>query len=418
MYLLKSVSLVNENNKTICDILIKNGRFEKIDNTVSVPYKIEEINAEKLIALPGAIDDQVHFREPGLTHKATIETESRAAIAGGVTSYMDMPNTNPPALTQELLAQKYEIARHTSAANYSFYMGTSNDNYDEVMRTDPKIICGIKIFMGSSTGNLLVDSEPILEKIFSYSPTLIATHCEDEKTILRNIELYKSQYGDTIPAHLHPSIRTHEACILSSQKAITIARKHKTRLHLLHITTLQEAQLLADIKKQSIDHITTEACVHHIWFDENAYSTLYHKIKCNPAIKSKADKEAIRQAIIDDTIDVIATDHAPHTWEEKQQNYWSAPSGLPLVQHSYLMMLDLYKEGIFPIEKIVEKMAHKPADIFRIKERGYVREGYHADLVLLNSNKSHKVTNTNIHYKCAWSPLTDHTFSHTIDATL
>jgi dihydroorotase len=419
IYLIKNIQVVNEGQVKTADVLLKNGRIEKVLPQISPGDKnVIEINGEGKFLLPGAIDDQVHFREPGLTHKATIYTESKAAVAGGVTSFMEMPNTVPPAFTQELLEQKYEIGRNTSLANYSFFMGTSNDNADEVLKTNNKKndICGIKIFMGSSTGNLLVDNALTLDKIFGESEVLIATHCEDERIIKRNLERVKAE-GRELTAADHPIIRDEEACFESSFYAIQIAKKHDSRLHILHISTEKELQLFTNLLPLKEKRITAEVCVHHLHFTSNDYAALGNKIKCNPAIKAPGNKEALWKALLDDRLDVIATDHAPHTWAEKNEPYEKAHAGLPLVQHSVLLMLHYYKRGKISLEKIVEKMSHAVADCFQIKERGYIREGYHADLVIVDLNQPATIKKENILYKCGWSPLEEFTFPASITHT-
>jgi dihydroorotase len=414
--LFTNARIVNEGRTTEADVLIKNGRIEKI-GSFSVEGKAKVIDAQGSYLLPGLIDDQVHFREPGLTHKATIGSEARAAVAGGTTSFMEMPNTLPNALSQQLLQDKYDIAARSSLANYSFYMGCGNENLEEALRTDPATVCGLKIFMGSSTGNMLVDNPTVLESYFAKSPMLIATHCEDEATIRANVELFKEIYGANPPAWVHPLIRNVEACVKSSDFARRLAQKHGTRLHILHISTGDEAEKMeaGPIKNKKI---TAEACVHHLWFTAADYERLGNQIKCNPAIKEDGHRQRILQALLNDRLDVIATDHAPHTWPEKQENYWKAPSGLPLVQHSLLMMLDFVQQGKISLEKVVEKTSHAVADCFQIAERGYIREGYWADLVLVQSNKPYQVTEQNILYKCGWSPLLHHTFSHSISHTV
>jgi dihydroorotase len=419
IYLIKNIQVVNEGQVKTADVLLKNGRIEKVLPQISAGDKnVIEINGEGKYLLPGAIDDQVHFREPGLTHKATIYTESKAAVAGGVTSFMEMPNTVPPAFTQELLEQKYEIGRNTSLANYSFFMGTSNDNADEVLKTNAKKndICGVKIFMGSSTGNLLVDNALTLDKIFRESEVLIATHCEDERIIKRNLERVKAE-GRVLTAADHPVIRDEEACFESSFYAIQIAKKHGSRLHILHISTERELPLFTNLLPLKEKRITSEVCVHHLHFTSNDYAALGNKIKCNPAIKAPGNKEALWKALLDDRLDVIATDHAPHTWAEKDEPYEKAHAGLPLVQHSLSLMLYYYKQGRISLEKIVEKMSHAVADCFQIRERGYIREGYHADLVLVDLNRPSSVKKENILYKCGWSPLEDFTFPASITHT-
>ncbi len=415
-YLIKNVQVVNEGRITVKDVLIKNGRIEKISPQINEFAK--EINGEGKYLFPGAIDDQVHFREPGLTHKATIYTESKAAIAGGITSFMEMPNTIPNALTQELLEDKYLIASKTSLANYSFYMGTGNNNADEVLKTNDKRknVCGIKIFMGASTGNMLVDNPNTLDKIFRESEVLIATHCEEERIIRKNLEKIKLQNRDLTAAD-HPIIRDEEACYESSLLAIQIAKKYNTRLHILHISTEKELQLFSNMLPLKEKRITAEVCVHHLHFSSDDYAWLGNKIKCNPAIKAPHNREGLWKALLDDRLDVIATDHAPHTLEEKNMPYEKAPAGLPLVQHSLSLMLHYYKEGKISLEKIAEKMSHAVADCFQIKERGYVREGYFADLVLVDIKRKTKVSKENILYKCGWSPLEGFEFPATITHT-
>ena len=413
--IIKNATVVNEGSRQIADVLIREGRIEKIAAHIDYSGAAREINAEGKWLLPGVIDDQVHFREPGLTHKATIATESAAAVAGGVTSFMEMPNTNPPALTQELLEDKYAIASAVSPANYSFFMGVSNDNVEEVLRTNQKkdSVCGVKIFMGSSTGNMLVDNYVTLRKIFSETELLIATHCEDERIIKAN----KAKYPDADNASFHPLIRDTEACFESSFSAVQLAKQNDTRLHILHITTAKELQLFTNLFPLKDKRITCEVCVHHLHFTADDYEQLGTLIQCNPAIKAAENKAALWDALLDDRLDVIATDHAPHTWEEKQKPYPAAPSGLPLVQHSLLMMLHYVQEGKISLEKVVEKMCHAPADCFRIRERGYIREGYFADLVLVDPQQQFTVQKENIRYKCGWSPLEGFTFPAAITHT-
>ena len=413
--LIKNATVVNEGVSKIQDVLIKDGRIERIDSNIEPTGNCTVINAEGLHLLPGAIDDQVHFREPGLTHKATIGSEARSAVAGGVTSFMEMPNTNPAALTQELLEDKYRIASGTSIANYSFFMGVSNTNADEVLRTNDKKkdVCGVKIFMGSSTGDMLVDNYLTLGKIFSESELLIATHCEDENVINAN----KAKYPDADDASFHPIIRNEEACFASSFSAVQLAKQHGTRLHILHISTARELQLFTNMMPLEDKRITSEVCVHHLHFTADDYARYGNLIKCNPAIKAAENKAALWEALLDDRLDIFATDHAPHTWEEKQQPYQKAPSGVPLVQHSLPLMLQYVKEGRISLEKVVEKMCHAPARCFQIAERGYIREGYHADLVLVNLNMPYTVSKENILYKCGWSPFEGHTFPATVHTT-
>ena len=415
-YILKNGVLVNEGRKTEADILIKNGKIEKIGPSLT-EVGAEIIDVKGSFILPGCIDDQVHFREPGLTHKASIYSESRAAVAGGITSYMEMPNTVPNATTQELLQDKYDIASKNSLANFSFFMGATNDNLEEVLKTDPKRVCGIKVFMGSSTGNMLVDNKETLEGLFSNVSMLIATHCEDEQTIQRNLQDAKEKYGENIPIGQHPVIRNEEACYLSSSLAVSLAKKYNARLHVLHISTAKETALFDADTPLAEKNITAEACVHHLWFTEDDYSTFGTKIKWNPAVKSKSDRDGIWAALLDNRIDVVATDHAPHTLEEKNNNYLNAPSGGPLVQHALLSMFEHAKNGKISIERIVEKMAHNPAILFRVEKRGYIREGYFADLVVVKPEASEIVAKENILYQCQWSPFEGTKFSYSIDKT-
>ncbi|MEO5783350.1 MAG: dihydroorotase [Ginsengibacter sp.] len=405
-YLFKNISVVNEGTIQIADVFIQKGRIEKIGNNINVIENVTEINGEGKHLLPGAIDDQVHFREPGLTHKATIYSESKAAIAGGITSFMEMPNTIPNALTEKLLEEKYAIASKNSFANYSFYMGVSNNNAEEVLRMNErkKEVCGVKIFMGSSTGNMLVDKEATLNTIFSKSELLIATHCEDENIIKANYDKFKNQKGELSPSD-HPIIRNEEACYKSSSFAVSLAKKYNSRLHVLHITTEKELHLFDNTIPLKEKKITAEVCVHHLHFTADDYERLGYLIKCNPAIKSSDNKKGLWKALLDNRLDVIATDHAPHTLDEKQPPYEKAHAGLPLVQHSLLLMLEYYKEGFISLEKIVEKMSHAVADCFKIYNRGYIREGYFADLVVVDVNKKTEVTKENLLYKCGWSPL-------------
>ncbi len=375
------------------------------------------IDAEGLHLIPGVIDDQVHFREPGLTHKANIYTESKAAIAGGITSFMEMPNTNPQALTQELLEDKYKIAAETSIANYSFFMGASNDNLEEVLKTDPKTVAAIKIFMGSSTGNMLVDNKSVLEEIFSKSSMLIAVHCEDEETIQENTIAAKKEFGEEVPISEHPNIRSAEACYKSSSMAVELAKKHNTRLHVFHLSTEKEIELFENSLPLAEKRITAEVCIHHLWFDESKYAEKGTLIKWNPAVKKESDKNALFQALLDDKLDVIATDHAPHTLGEKSNTYFNAPSGGPLVQHALPVMLAFVNQGKISIEKVVEKMCHNPAICFQVKNRGFIREGYFADLVLVDLDNPWEVAKDNILYKCGWSPFEGETFNAQITHT-
>jgi len=415
--LLKGATLVNEGKEFVADVLIDGERISKIGSSISVEGSVNEINCEGLHLLPGCIDDQVHFREPGLTHKANIESESKAAVAGGITSFMEMPNTVPNTLTQELLEAKYQRAAEVSPANYSFFMGASNDNYEEVMKTNIQNVCGVKIFMGSSTGNMLVDNTNTLEHLFANVPMLIATHCEDEATIRKNLEEYKERYGEDIPMSAHPLIRSAEACYLSSSKAVELAKKNNTRLHILHISAGIETELFRNDIPLEQKRITAEACVHHLWFSDADYESKGAWIKWNPAVKTAADRDHIWKALLDNRIDVIATDHAPHTIEEKQQKYLQAPSGGPLVQHALLAMLDASANGKIPLVRVVEKMAHAVATCFQIKERGFLREGYFADLVLVDLNKKSTVTKESLLYHCGWSPFEGTTFSSSVEKT-
>ena len=419
MFLIKNTQVVNEGKIETKDVFVENQRIKKIDNhiLISTDINIREIDGEGLYLLPGVIDDQVHFREPGLTHKADIYTESRAAVAGGVTSYMEMPNVVPQTLTQELLAEKYAIGAKKSLANYSFYMGASNDNLDEVLRTDPNKVCGIKIFMGSSTGDMLVDNPKTLEKIFCNAPILIATHCEDETTVRRNMEEYMARFGDNIPFRYHPLIRSEEACYLSSSKAVELAKKCNTRLHILHISTEKETSLFSNEAPLKNKKITSEVCIHHLWFSDQDYKNKGTLIKWNPAVKRPEDREGIWKALLDNRIDVIATDHAPHTLQEKNNLYTKAPSGGPLIQHTLLAMLDFCATGKISLERIVEKMSHAVAQSFHIKDRGFIREGYFADLVLVNLKRPTTVEKGNILAKCGWSPFEGYTFKSSVEKT-
>jgi len=415
--LIKNTRIVNRGQITSGDIFIKNGRIEKIAPTIDRAADLE-IDGTGLHALPGIIDDQVHFREPGLTHKAEIYTEAKAAVAGGTTTFMEMPNTKPPALTQELLQDKYDIAAQGSLANYSFFMGASNDNLEEVLNTNSQNVCGIKIFMGSSTGNMLVDNEAVLDQLFAKVPMLIATHCEDEDTIRQNLKDHIEQYGEDIPIELHPVIRSVAGCYKSSSFAVELAKQHNTRLHILHISTADELDLFRNDIPLEEKRITSEVCVHHLYFNSNDYEKLGTQIKCNPAIKAPEHQQALLPALLDNKLDIIATDHAPHTWEEKQGNYVSAPSGVPLVQHSLNIMLEFYQQNKISLERIVEKMCHAPAICFQIAERGFLDEGYWADVVLVDLEKEWTVQRNNILYKCGWSPLLNHTFRGQVHSTI
>ncbi len=416
--LIQGASIVNEGRIEEADLRISGERIEEISRQgLNAKENEKVIDAKGLHLLPGWIDDQVHFREPGLIHKAEIYTEAKAAVAGGITSFMEMPNTLPNTLTQELLADKYTKGQRQSLANYSFFMGASNDNLEEVLKTNGEEVCGVKVFMGSSTGNMLVDKEEILDRLFANCPLLIATHCEDEATVRANAAIAREHYGEDVPMEQHPIIRSEEACYLSSSKAIELARKHNSRLHILHISTAKELDLFRNDIPLEKKRITAEACVHHLWFTDEDYAEKGSFIKWNPAVKRKADRDAIRQAVKDHRIDVLATDHAPHTLEEKQQSYFKAPSGGPLVQHALPSLLELHKQGVFSLEEIVQKCSHAVADCFQIRERGYVREGYFADLVLVNLNHPWIVSKSNLLYKCQWSPFEGQSFSSRIEKT-
>jgi len=415
--LIKNGHLVNEGVILKKDILIKNDKIEKISDSIS--HKTAHvIDATGKYVFPGAIDDQVHFREPGLTHKANIRTESRAAVAGGITSFMEMPNTIPNALTQELLEDKYTIASESSLANYSFFMGASNENIEEVLKTDPKTVCGVKVFMGSSTGNMLVDSKETLTNIFSKCKMLIATHCEDEATIRKNIAAYTEKYGDDIPIEMHPIIRSEEACYLSSSLAVELAKKYNTRLHILHISTAKELSLFTNDIPLEEKRITAEACIHHLWFEEADYKTKGARIKWNPAVKKKSDRDAILEALNNNVIDVLATDHAPHTTQEKDGVYTKASSGGPLVQHALNALFELYYEGKIELTHIAQKFSHDVARCFQIEKRGYVREGYYADLFIADLNETYTVDKESLLYKCGWSPFEGQEFHSRIETTI
>ncbi len=403
--IIRGAKVINRGKSAYQDVLIRGTRIEKVESYINVAGNHDEIDAEGKWLIPGIIDDQVHFREPGLTHKADIASESKAAIAGGVTSFMEMPNTVPSCLTQQLLQDKYDIASQNAYANYSFFMGVSNDNYDEVMRTDSRNVCGLKIFMGSSTGNMLVDNPTTLERIFSNTPMLIATHCEDEQTIKNQFALFKEKYGDHLTPEMHPLIRNVEGCYLSSSMASDLARKYGTRLHILHISTARELDLFDNTIPLKEKKITSEVCVHHLYFSADDYPVLGNLIKCNPAIKASENRDALFPAMLDDRLDIIATDHAPHTREEKAKNYEQSPSGLPLVQHSLNIMLDFHQKNMISMEKIVEKMCHAPADCFGLQDRGYIDEGMYADIAIIDPEKVWRVNKANILYKCDWSPL-------------
>ena len=415
--LIKNAQIVNENQIFKGDLLIENDLILKIGNDISEDTAHRVIDADGKYLLPGVIDDQVHFREPGLTHKGDIESESRAAIAGGVTSFIEQPNTVPNAVTQQLLEEKYKIAAEKSLANYSFMMGGTNDNLEEVLKTNPRNVAGIKLFLGSSTGNMLVDNPETLENIFSKTKMLIAVHCEDEATIRANTEKYRKEFGDDIPMKFHHLIRSEEACYISSSKAVELAEKTGARLHVFHVSTAKETELFRNDIPLKDKKITAEVCVHHLTFTDVDYETKGTLIKWNPAVKTQKDKDGLWKALLDDRIDVIATDHAPHTWEEKQNVYTKAPSGGPLVQHTLVLMIENFKNGKITLEKIVEKMCHNPAILFQIEKRGFIREGYKADVVLVDLNDNSTVTKENILYKCGWSPFEGSVFHSKITHT-
>ncbi|MFA5416848.1 MAG: dihydroorotase [Bacteroidales bacterium] len=414
-------SIVNENRTFLGWVTIENGLITSVNEGSPDEHQdfsgFELIDAKGLTLLPGVIDDQVHFRDPGMTYKGDLSTESKAAVAGGVTSFMDMPNTIPNCLTQELLEEKFNHAAEVSSANYSFYMGASNDNLDEVIKTNPANVCGIKVFMGSSTGNMLVDNEETLSGIFKSAPTLVAVHCEDEATILKNYAEYTNKYGEDAPSRIHPEIRSEEACYLSSAKAVELAKENGTRLHILHLSTACEMELFDNKLPLSEKKITAEVCVHHLWFSDEDYDVKGNMIKWNPAIKKVSDRDVLLQAVVDNKIDVIATDHAPHTLEEKERPYFKAPSGGPMVQHSLVAMLELSRQGKMSIEKVVTMMCHHPAELFRVNNRGYIRKGYAADLVLVDLNCPWTVSKSNVLYKCGWSPMEDIRFHARVVST-
>jgi dihydroorotase len=416
--LIKNAKIVNEGKIVEGDVLIEDDFIKEIDSSISVKSAdITVIDAEGNYVLPGMIDDQVHFREPGLTHKANIETESKAALAGGITSFIEMPNTNPQTTTVEKLEEKFAIAAETSYANYSFMFGGTNDNLDEILKVDPKTIAGLKLFLGSSTGNMLVDDPKVLEKIFSSTDMVISVHCEDEATIRDNLEKYKAEYGDDIPMEMHPIIRSEEACYLSSSKAIELAKKTGARLHVFHLSTGKETNLFTNKIPLKDKKITAEVCIHHLWFSDEDYGKKGSHIKWNPAVKTSKDRSQLLKALLDDRIDVIATDHAPHTLEEKSNPYTSAPSGGPLVQHALVALLEMHHQGKISIEKIVEKACHNPAILFDVEKRGYIKEGYYADLVIVDINNPWTVNKGNILYKCGWSPFEGNTFKSRVTHT-
>ena len=416
-YLIKGATIVNENKTFKGDVFIENEEIKEIASGINVADNVKIINAEGKYLIPGFIDDQVHFREPGLTHKANIETESRAAAAGGITTFIEQPNTVPQATNQKLLEDKFQIASKSSYVNYSFMFGGTNDNLEELLKTDPKTVAGIKLFLGSSTGNMLVDDVEVLEKIFSSTKMIISLHCEDEATIRKNTAHYKEIYGENIPIELHPIIRSEEACYLSSSKAIELAKKTGARLHVFHVSTAKETALFRNDIPLEEKQITAEVCVHHLWFSDEDYKEKGTYIKWNPAVKTAADRDGLWKALLDDRIDIIATDHAPHTIEEKSNSYLKAPSGGPLVQHALLALLEKVKENVLPIEKLIEKACHNPAKIFQIEKRGFIREGFYADFVLVDTNLPQTVHKENILYKCGWSPFEGSTFSSSIVKT-
>jgi len=414
---IKNARIVNRGKIIESDLFVKSKRINRIDKQITTAADIE-LDAKGMLLMPGIIDDQVHFREPGLTHKADLYTEPRAAVAGGTTSFMEMPNTKPAALTQELLEDKYQIAAKKSLGNYSFFMGASNENIEEVLKTDSHNVCGVKIFMGSSTGNMLVDERSVLESLFSKVPMLIATHCEDEATIRANTKAYLEKYGENIPIECHPEIRSEAACYKSSHLAVELAKRYNTRLHILHISTADELELFRNDIPLQQKRITSEVCVHHLFFNSKDYASKGTHIKCNPAIKAQAHQEALFPALLDNRLDIIATDHAPHTLNEKNSPYTSAPSGLPLVQHALNVMLNFHHEGKISLERIVEKMCHAPAECFRLKERGYIDEGYFADLVMVDTEKEWQVNREGLYSKCGWSPFENHTFKGQVKSTI
>ena len=415
--LIKNAQIVNENTITAQDVFIDGDTIAKIDSNISIEKAHQIIDAEGLYLIPGAIDDQVHFREPGLTHKETIKTGSLAAVAGGITSFMEMPNTVPQSVTHKLLEEKFARAAETSYANYSFKFGGTNNNLEEIKKINPKTVAGLKLFLGSSTGNMLVDDWDALEQIFKHSPVIISTHCEDEDTIRRNTKLYMDKYGDDIPIKFHPKIRSEEACYLSSSRAVDLAKKTGARLHVFHLSTGKETALFDNTIPLKDKKITSEVCIHHLWFSDKDYEEKGTYIKWNPAVKTAQDRETLFQALLDDKIDVLATDHAPHTIEEKEQVYTKAPSGGPLVQHAIPALLEYYHQGKISLEKIVEKYCHNPAILFDVHKRGYIREGYKADLALLNLNNPWTVSKANILYKCGWSPFEGQTFNSQVEKT-
>ena len=413
---LRNAEIINEGLRLRADVLIRASRIERIGTIPAGTAADHEYDLTGKLLLPGLIDDQVHFREPGLTHKACIASEARAAVAGGVTSFMEMPNTNPPATTHEELEKKYAIGAATSVANYSFFFGATNSNVDAIKGIDPRAVCGVKVFMGSSTGDMLVDQVATLEGIFRHSPTIILTHCEDTPRIKAAEAAAKAKWGEAVPAAEHPRLRDAEACFASSSLAAELARRHDARLHILHITTAKELALFSAAPLKG-KRLTAEACVHHLWFSDADYARLGHQIKCNPAIKTAADRAAVRAAVATGVIDVIATDHAPHTWDEKSQTYFKAPSGLPLIQHSLPILMDLVRQGAFSLETAVQRACHAPAILFGVEQRGFIREGYWADLVVVDPAKPQAVTKSGLLYQCGWSPFEGHTFGSSIERT-
>jgi dihydroorotase len=413
---LRNAEIINEGRRFHADVLIRDGRIERIGAVPAGTKADQEYDLTGRLLVPGLIDDQVHFREPGLTHKACIASEARAAVAGGVTSFMEMPNTNPPAVTLEELEKKYAIGAATSVANYSFFLGTTSTNLESIKAVDPRKVCGLKIFMGSSTGDMLVDQVEVLENVFRHAPAIILTHCEDTPRIKAAEAAAKARWGEDVPAAEHPRLRDVEACYASSSLAAELARRHDARLHILHITTAKELSLFSAAPLKG-KRLTAEACVHHLWFSDADYARLGHQIKCNPAIKTAADRAAIRDAVASGVIDVIATDHAPHTWDEKAQTYFKAPSGLPLIQHSLLILMDLVRQGAFSLETAVQRACHAPAILFGVEKRGFIREGYWADLVVVDPAKPQPVTKSGLLYQCGWSPFEGHTFGSSIERT-
>ena len=413
---LRNAAIINEGRRFHADVLIRDGRIERIGAVPAGAAYDQEYDLTGKLLVPGLIDDQVHFREPGLTHKACIASEARAAVAGGVTSFMEMPNTNPPAVTLEELEKKYAIGAATSVANYSFFLGATNTNLEVVKSMDPRRICGVKVFMGSSTGDMLVDREATLEGIFRHSPAIILTHCEDTPRIKAAEAVAKAKWGEDVPAAEHPNLRDVEACYASSSLAAGLARRHDARLHILHITTAKELSLFSAAPLKG-KRLTAEACVHHLWFSDADYARLGHQIKCNPAIKTAADRDAVRAGVASGVIDVIATDHAPHTWEEKSQTYFKAPAGLPLIQHPLLILMDLARQGAFTLETAIQRACHAPAILFGVEQRGYIREGYWADLVVVDPAKPQPVTKAGLLYQCGWSPFEGRTFGSSIERT-